>query len=96
MAPDLEKRFERIYELMCGFVDSEETDDITNEFDGECGKLYEQAYNARVTVTRILDETNCGENRDVLAIINAYERIQKLLCRKAFEYGVREGRGGDS
>lgn len=95
MAPDLERRFERIYDLMCGFVDSDEAEDVLSEFDGECGKLYEQAYRARLVISRIVDENNCGENQEVLAIVNAYERMQKILCRKAFEYGVREGRRGN-
>jgi len=61
--------------------------DIRNEFaEGcECGRLEGEIYNARVRLGQRLGTDI--EDRDILALVNAYEAMQRELCLKMYAYG---------
>jgi len=81
------KRFEHVYNMLMGYM-IEQDPTIANEFEGgDCEALYGLAYDARVRLSQILDGNSEGENEDVMEIVNAYEKMQKILCEKCYHYG---------
>lgn len=85
--------FEKFYEVLIGQANSEEGYPVENCFAGECEKLYDDIARSRRHINARLSRNLYQEPAQVLAIMNAYEGIQRILCKRAFEYGVRYGRG---
>lgn len=84
-----DKFIEDIYDTMIGELIPEFcVPGIHNEFEeGEpCERLYEEVYNAKC---RISEQTGFEEDPDVEIIIGNMFDIQKILCKKMFEYGVK-------
>ena len=87
----MNEHFQTIYEQMTGVADHG-YGAIDDEFEnGPCGALYEKAFAARVRLSRLLDGNDSGENADALCIADAHEQMQRILCEKAYEYGLRDG-----
>jgi len=88
-----ENFFQRLYNVMTGIILPAEDDGlilhVSDEFapGGLCADLYEQAYEKRLRISGALGDGS-GENRDLLALIEAYEKMQYALCSRAFEYGI--------
>ncbi len=83
------KQFDHIYDAMMSYVDDP---DIQNEFEtGECADLYDQCYDLRLSISRRLDGSVGSKNDDVLLLIDLCEKMQKILCRKCFQYGYAYG-----
>lgn len=81
--------FQKVYDAIMGY---EENATIDNEFDnGICADLYEKAFELRVRICEKLDKNDYGESPKVLQMIELYERMQEILCKKCYEYGYREG-----
>lgn len=84
-----ESFIEDIYDTMIGELIPELCiPGIYNEFEegAPCERLYEKVYEAKC---RICDRMGIsGEDPDVETIINNMFDIQKILCKKMFEYGV--------
>lgn len=87
----MQDRFNYLYERLNGFIIEEESGGIPNLFDGECGRLYGLVYDARVRISKVLDETLDGENADVMIIVNAMERITKIIAEQLYRYGYDDG-----
>lgn len=84
--------FEQLYEIMMGYVPSQDNI-VKDEFSGRCEALYGDTLEARIRLSRLLDGDSDGENADCMRIVYGYEAIMKLMCQRAYEYGLREGRG---
>jgi len=87
---DDDKRFEYIYCHMMGvMVDQDQS--IVNEFEGgACEALYEETFDARVKLSILLDGNEDGENKIVMEIVHAYEAMMKILCRRMYQYGLKD------
>lgn len=87
-----EDRKERIYNLMCGYYDldtfsAKEGMLVKNEFEdgSDCQKLLEEIYVARL---RLLERLNTEEDKDILEIVEGYEKLCRFLAYKMYEYGT--------
>lgn len=85
--------FERFYETMTGQIEPGEGYPVVNCFAGDCERLYGRITNARRRICAALDGNLTGENPQVLAMMDAYEAMQRIFCECAFAYGMRYGRG---
>lgn len=89
----LNERFKYLYERLNGFI-MEESDGIPDLFaeGSECGKLYSEAYDARVRLSLLIDGTADGENADTMMIVRAYEKIAEVLSERLYKYGYEDGK----
>ena len=89
----MQDRFKYLYERLNGFI-MEENGGIPDLFtDGsECGKLYSEAYDARVRLSLLIDGTADGENADTMIIVRAYEKIAEVLSERLYKYGYEDGK----
>ena len=82
-------KFAHIYDAMMGYT---QKPTIKNEFEaGECGKLYDKSFEIRVSISKQLDGNPNGENKEVIELIELYEKMQKILCKKCYQYGYADG-----
>lgn len=88
--------FDQVYDMMTGQAPATPLLAPANEFEGgDCEALYAQAYAARVRLSQRLDgdeSDESGENKDVLELVETYERMQRILCERAFAYGAQLAR----
>lgn len=89
----MQDRFNYLYDRLQGFILEEESGSVPNLFaeGAECDKLYGLIYNARIRITKELDGTGDGENADVMIIVEALEKIGKMIAKRAYIYGVQDG-----
>lgn len=85
--------FEKFYDTLIGITEAEPGYPIASCFTGEFERLYNQSVYARLRISMALNGSRQGDHKDALSIADAYESMQKIICKKAFEYGVRYGRG---
>ena len=85
-----------VYDAMQGDYLDTMPPGITNEFaeGAECSRLYEQVYEAERRLEERLGVE--GHDKDVEQIICAMSDIQRHLCFKMYEYGVRFGYDRDN
>ena len=91
---ELNQYFEMIYGRMSGLSDPETlpsalTESVPDDF--EAGASCEKWYAEIVRNLESLKSTpaDLSEDQTVVKIMDAYEEIQRCLCRKAFAYGYR-------
>ncbi len=79
--------FDFVYDHMSGLY-TEQDARIENMFEqgSNCDQLYQEAYDARIRLSGGNLDT---ENPDVICIMDAYEKMQRIFCAKAFEYGEK-------
>ena len=79
--------FDFVYNHMNG-VYTEQDAVIENMFakGSPCDRLYLEAYDARI---RLSGGDLDAENPDVLCIVEAYEKMQRMFCEMAFQYGEK-------
>lgn len=79
--------FDSVYDHMNGIYAEQDTK-IENMFKegSNCDQLYQKVFDARL---RLSGGDLDAENPDVICIMEAYERMQRILCEKAFEYGKK-------
>lgn len=87
----MEPDFDHIYNVMMGYEPSRPDDDVREVFDCLCGESYAESLNARIRIARRLDGNDDGENADCMIIAGAYERMMRIMCEQAFQYGCRCG-----
>lgn len=72
--------FDYIYGMMSGiFV--EQDPQIKNLFEGECGEIYQKIFEARCRISPN------GESKDLIAIVNGYEKLMRLFSEYAYKLG---------
>ncbi len=88
----LEELFEEVYGYMTDLLepngDSNLADLVPNEFESSrCGDLYETVYDARIRLSKQANLKDGEDLEDIRKIYQSYEEMQKILCRRSFEYG---------
>ena len=88
----LDDLFEEVYGYMTGLLERTEgsnlADLVPNEFEASrCGDLYSAVYDARLRLSQQAGLEDGEDLADVRRIYQAYEEMQEILCRRAFEYG---------
>lgn len=83
--------FDRIYDRMTGRLPPAQG--VENVYDGPCGALMDQAGAALRRLEGALERAADPQAALWLrSIVDAYVRMQRLMCAQAYQYGQEAGR----